>query len=123
MKILEKCLKLQICFSNAEFIIYSRFSFLSIFPGPLKKKCQCKNRECSWTPSDKSYCRKNPVCPRIQIPENGRIECPVDSICVVSCDEGFEMENGIMEKTMKCNCDFENYLCQWDYKTPVCKRM
>ena len=44
--------------------------------GPLKKKCQCRNGECGWNPDEKSYCKKNPTCDRIEVPENGRIECP-----------------------------------------------
>jgi len=90
--------------------------------GPLKKKCGCKNRECMWGPSEKSFCRKNPTCPNIETPKNGRIECPVDSFCVISCDDGFEMEKGIMERTLRCNCDFDNYMCQWDHQIPVCRR-
>ena len=50
--------------------------------GPTKKKCQCKNKECLWTPAEKSFCRKNPTCPAIPIPKNGRVECPVESLCV-----------------------------------------
>ena len=90
--------------------------------GPLKRKCSCKNRECMWTPSEKSYCRKNPTCPNIDTPQNGRIECPVDSFCVISCDDGYEMDNGIRERTLQCNCDFDNYMCKWDHSIPVCKR-
>ena len=89
--------------------------------GPTKKKCQCRSGECDWSPPDRSYCRQNPTCPQLSAPENGRIECPLDSFCVISCNDGFEMINGLVEKTLTCDCDIQSYECQWNKQVPICK--
>ena len=89
--------------------------------GPTKKKCQCRSGECDWSPPDRSYCRQNPTCPQLSAPENGRIECPLDSFCVISCNDGFEMINGLVEKTLTCDCDIQSYECQWNKQVPICR--
>lgn len=89
--------------------------------GPTKKKCQCRSGECDWSPPDRSYCRQNPTCPQLTAPENGRIECPLDSFCVISCNDGFEMINGLVEKTLTCDCDIQSYECQWNKQVPICR--
>ena len=90
--------------------------------GPLRKKCSCKSGSCEWSPLDRSFCRPNPTCRPIESPENGRVDCPTESLCVVSCDLGYEMDHGLIEKTLTCDCDINDYRCTWNKPVPKCRR-
>ena len=91
--------------------------------GPPKKKCTCRSGQCNWSPSTRSFCRPNPTCAAIQAPKNGRVDCPLDSFCVVTCDTGYEMASGLIEKTLTCQCDIGDYRCAWDKPVPICRRL
>lgn len=62
-----------------------------------RRKCQCLNGECRWSEKRDVKCRKNPSCPAIAAPENGSVYCPIDDVCLVSCNQGFETEEGLIE--------------------------
>ena len=98
--------------------------------GALKTKCSCRSGNCAWSPSSPqtpkspklSFCRANPTCSAISAPQNGRVDCPLDSACVVTCDSGYEMATGLIEKTLTCQCDIDDYRCAWNKPVPVCRR-
>ena len=31
------------------------------------------------------------------------------------------MINGLVEKTLTCDCDIQSYECQWNKQVPICK--
>ena len=137
---------LQIRFEFELFAICESYEILST------EKVELLTGACEWSPAERSFCRPNPTCRPIEAPENGRVDCPIESLCVVSCDQapdmtfwertfvyqfranrkrktkkfypiqGYEMDHGLIEKTLTCDCDINDYQCTWNKPVPKCKR-